>query len=100
MVNKDKAVKRELTRLRKTQNPQVVDFRRMRTLRTAKGKFWGSKKTVVARAEAVKSAEEPRKKPKPAEIEEIEPSPEEAITEEEEELEGLEEEDKEAGDES
>ncbi|RDE12968.1 MAG: hypothetical protein C4K49_09190 [Candidatus Thorarchaeota archaeon] len=99
MVNKDKAVKRELTRLRKTQSPHVVDFRRMRTLRTAKGKFWESKKTVVARAEAVKSADESGKKPKPAEIEEIEPSPEEEITEEEE-LEGLDEEDENADDES
>lgn len=76
MVNKQKAVKRDLTRLRKTQNPQQADLRRERRLRKAKTEFWATKKgTVVAPSGAPKEKEsrprtEKAEEPEPEEIEE------------------------------
>ncbi|MFW9798847.1 MAG: hypothetical protein ACFFD9_00265, partial [Candidatus Thorarchaeota archaeon] len=85
MVNKEKAVKREITRLRKRQNPQQVDFRRMRKLRKARAELWSSRKPVVVRPTIVREekkekAKKPRKKKEP-ELEIIETEPELEIIE-------------------
>jgi hypothetical protein len=98
MVNKEKAIKVELTRLRKTQNPQQIDFRRMRKLRAAKTSLLKIKRkgTVapVQVAEKKKKKVKPTKKPKKtdAELEVIEDEPELEIFDEEPELEVIEEE--------
>lgn len=62
MVNKEKTLKRELIRLRKTQNPQQLDFRRMRQISTAKAKLRRLKRRPVAIAP---EAPKKRKKAKP-----------------------------------
>ncbi|MFX0107674.1 MAG: hypothetical protein ACFE7R_05300 [Candidatus Hodarchaeota archaeon] len=65
MVNREKAVKKELTRLRKTQNPQQIDFRRMRKLRKARTTYWLTKKRTVVTPEVTRmEKEEKKKKPK------------------------------------
>ncbi|RDE13637.1 MAG: hypothetical protein C4K47_05845 [Candidatus Thorarchaeota archaeon] len=82
MVNKLKAVKRDMSRLRKTQNPQQADMRRKRKLRDAKTEFWAMKrKTVAAAAEAPQ--EDAKQKPKRAEKPEPEELEEETEQEEE-----------------
>ncbi|MHA2377872.1 MAG: hypothetical protein ACXADO_06090 [Candidatus Thorarchaeota archaeon] len=79
MVNKEKAVRREVVRLRKTQNPQQVDFRRMRRMRKARIKLWSLKNRGVVGPKVVKEKKEkakrPRKKKEP-ELEIIEDEPE------------------------
>ena len=44
MVNSKKTIKRERTRLRKSQNPQQLDFLRMKKAQKVKTKYWASKK--------------------------------------------------------
>ncbi|MFW9974403.1 MAG: hypothetical protein ACFFDQ_03920 [Candidatus Thorarchaeota archaeon] len=98
MVNKEKAIKRELTRLRKTQNPEQINFRRMRKIRAAKTSLWKLKRkqTVVsvkvATAEKKKTTKvKPAKKPKmkEPELEIIEEEPELEVIEDEPELEEI-----------
>ncbi len=43
-MNTEKSLRRELTRLRKTQNPSAIDLRRIRRLSRAKTKFWRLRK--------------------------------------------------------
>ncbi len=91
MVNKEKTIKIELTRLRKTQNPEQIDFRRMRKLRAAKIKLIELKRkgTVAPVKEVV--AEKKKKKAKPKavdpELEVIEDEPELEVFDDEPELE-------------
>ncbi|MFX1560054.1 MAG: hypothetical protein ACFFBL_05675 [Promethearchaeota archaeon] len=103
MVNKEKAIKRELTRLRRTQNPEQIDFRRMRKVRAAKTKLFELRRkgTVAPVKEApvekkkkkVKPKKKPRKmKEKEPELEIVDQEPELEVFEEEPELEVLEEE--------
>ncbi|MFW9787524.1 MAG: hypothetical protein ACFFE1_07610 [Candidatus Thorarchaeota archaeon] len=99
MVNKEKAIKRELTRLRKTQNPEQLDFRRMRKLRAAKTSLMklrrkGTVAPVQKVSEKKKKKEKPKKKPKAKdlELEVIEEEPELEIFDDESEMEGIEEE--------
>ena len=98
MVNKEKAIKIELTRLRNTQNPQQIDFRRMRKLQAAKASLLKLKRkgTVapVIVAEKKKKKTKPTKKPKKkdVELEVIEDEPELEIFDDEPELEEIEEE--------
>ncbi|MHA3962041.1 MAG: hypothetical protein AM325_000760 [Candidatus Thorarchaeota archaeon SMTZ1-45] len=66
MVNKEKAIKRELTRLRKTQNPEQIDFRRMRKLRAAKTSLWKLKRKHTVAPAKVSLTEKKKKKVKPA----------------------------------
>ena len=92
MVNKEKALERELTRLRKVQNPSQVDFRRLRKLRKARTDYWKIKKTPsFAVTEAPKAKKEKRKsrKERRLEKEREEPLPELEVVEEEPELESL-----------
>ncbi len=93
MVNKEKAIKIELTRLRKTQNPEQIDFRRMRKLRAARTSLMKVKRkgTVapVKVALAEKKKAKPTKKPKKKdeELEVIEDEPELEVVDEEPEVE-------------
>jgi hypothetical protein len=99
MVNKEKALKRELTRLRKRQNPSQVDFRRMRKLRKARTEYWKLKKRpTAARREAPEVKKEKRKsrKERRRERKKEKPAPELEVIEEPE-LEGVEEEKTESG---
>jgi hypothetical protein len=96
MVNKERAIKVELTRLRKTQNPQQIDFRKMRKIRAAKTSLLKIKRkgTVAPVQVAEKKKVKPTKKPKKkdAELEVIEDEPELEVFDEEPELEVIEEE--------
>jgi hypothetical protein len=99
MVNKEKAIKRDLIRLRKTQNPTQIDFRRMRKRRAAKTSLLKLKrKGTVAPVREVsaekKKKAKPKKKPKKAEpeLEVIEDEPELEVIDEEPEVEEVEEE--------
>lgn len=83
MVNKSKAAKCDITRLRKVQNPQQTDLKRKRNLREAKTEYRAiKKKTVVTPTEAPEE-KETRVKPKKAEEPEPEEIEEEAAEEEE-----------------
>ena len=98
MVNKEKTIKRELTRLRKTQNPEQIDFRRMRKISAAKTKLFELRRkgTVApvkeAPAEKKKKKAKPKKKPKTKEpeLEVIDGEPELEVFEEDPELEEVE----------
>jgi len=93
MVNKEKTIKRDLIRLRKTQNPEQVDFRKMRKVRAAKASLLKLKRKVtvapVKEAVAEKKQAKPKKKPKKkdAELEVIEDEPELEIFDDEPEVE-------------
>ncbi|MGD9395172.1 MAG: hypothetical protein PVJ05_01960 [Candidatus Thorarchaeota archaeon] len=96
MVNKEKAIKRELTRLRKTQNPEQIDFRKMRKVRAAKTKLFElRRKGTVAPVKVAptekkkKKKAKPKKKPKEKEpeLEVIDQEPELEVLEDEPELE-------------
>jgi hypothetical protein len=63
MVNKEKAAKRDLIRIRKSQNPQQIDFRKMRKHRKARSEFWAFKKKPSAHV--VKEKKEKKEKAKP-----------------------------------
>ena len=97
MVNKEKASKRDLIRIRKTQNPQQIDFRRMRKHRKARTEFWAFKtkpsaQVVTAKKEKAKPKKKARKKKKKEpELEIIEDKPELKVVEQEPELEVIEE---------
>jgi len=43
-LNKEKSLKRDITRLRKSQNPSPTDFRRAHTLRDKKTQWWSLQK--------------------------------------------------------
>ena len=92
MVNKEKALERELTRLRKSQNATQVDFRRIRKLRKARTEYWKLKKkpTITVR-EAPKVEKEKRKSRRERRLEKKkeEPHPELEVIEEEEDEVGL-----------
>ena len=102
MTNKEKDLKRERVRLRKSQNPQQVDYRRIDKLRSAKTEFWKmKKKSVVSEkiapskkdAKKVKPEKEKKKKKvKEPELEVIEDKPELEVIEAEPELEVIEDE--------
>ncbi|MFW9965592.1 MAG: hypothetical protein ACFFEA_00415 [Candidatus Thorarchaeota archaeon] len=99
MVNKEKNAQRDLIRIRKTQNPQQIDFRRMRKRRKARTEFWSFKKRpsahiVVEKKEKKKKPKKkaPKKKKEP-EMEIIDDKPELEIIDEEVELETIEEDD-------
>ncbi|TFF96432.1 hypothetical protein EU546_01400 [Candidatus Thorarchaeota archaeon] len=65
MANKEKALKREITRLRKTQNPQQIDLRRMRRARAAKTEMKKlRKKPTLVEPEAADKTKEPKEKKK------------------------------------
>ncbi|MFX1263760.1 MAG: hypothetical protein ACFFH0_00130 [Promethearchaeota archaeon] len=85
MVNKEKALKRELVRLRKTQNPQQVDSRRIRKMLRARAKLRSENRKVVVvpkiEKEKKPKAKKPRRKKEP-ELEIIEDEPELEIIEE------------------
>ncbi len=92
MVNTEKTLKRERTRLRKSQNPQQMDLKRMRKVQKVRTKFWATKKQgEVVKPVVVEDKKKPKKdKPKKAkepELEIVEEEPElEVISEELEEL--------------
>ena len=95
MTNKMKALKRERIRLRKSQNPQQVDYKKMDTVRSVKTEFWKMKKRdnfeakkSIAKAESkkakkVKPEKDKKKKEKKPELEVIEDKPELEVIEEE-----------------
>ena len=94
MTNKMKTLKRERARLRKSQNPQQVDFKKMDKVRTAKTEYWKLKKrgvSVKKPAAAKKEAKKP--KPEKKEKKKKEKKPELEVIEEEPELEVIEDED-------
>jgi hypothetical protein len=102
MGNKEKAIKRELTRLRKSQNPEQIDFRRMRQRRAAKMKLQVLKrkstvspvKVVSTEKKKEKKKSKPKKKPKTKEpeLEVIKGEPELEVIDDEPEIEEVEEE--------
>lgn len=98
MTNKQKALKRERVRLRKSQNPQQVDYRKIDKLRAARTEFWKIKKRSVKAEEKTiskidtKKAKPEKKKKKEPELEVIEDKPELEVIETEPELEVIEEE--------
>ncbi len=65
MVNKEKTLKRELTQLRRNQNPQQVDFRRMRKILIAKSKLRSLKRRSVAPTIEAPVEKAKKKKAKP-----------------------------------
>jgi hypothetical protein len=94
MVNKEKALERELIRLRKSQNTEQVNFRRMRKLRKARTEYWKlRKKPSIAVREVPKVEKEKRKSRKERRLDkkEEEPLPELEVVEDEPELEVVEE---------
>lgn len=85
MTNKQKALKRERIRLRKSQNPQQVDCRKIDRLRAARTEFWKIKKRsgkaeekTIAKVDTKKAKpkKEKKKKVKEPELEVIEDKPE------------------------
>ncbi|MDF1538605.1 MAG: hypothetical protein P1Q69_06855 [Candidatus Thorarchaeota archaeon] len=87
MVNTEKAVKRDRTRMIKGQNPQQIDFKRMRKAREAKTKYWALKKKAqrpdfVAVVEDKKKPKKEKKVKKP-ELEVVQDEPELEIIDEE-----------------
>ncbi|MHA2004446.1 MAG: hypothetical protein ACW960_10100 [Candidatus Thorarchaeota archaeon] len=101
MVNKEKASKRDLIRIRKSQNPEQIDFRRMRKHRKARTEFWAFKKkpsaqVVTTKKEKAKPKKKaPKKKRKEPELEVIEDKPELEVVDQEPELEVIEEDEEE-----
>lgn len=97
MTNKQKALKRERIRLRKSQNPQQVDCRKIDRLRAARTEFWKIKKRsgkaeekTIAKVDTKKAKPEKKKKVKEPELEVIEDKPELEVIEEKLELEEVE----------
>ncbi|NHJ13629.1 MAG: hypothetical protein EAX95_08130 [Candidatus Thorarchaeota archaeon] len=91
MVNKEKALKREIIRLRKTQNAQQIDYRRMRKLRKARTEYWALKTVPGSAKKAIATPAKPEKKGKKEKEKKKEKEPELEIIEDEEEIEDLEE---------
>jgi hypothetical protein len=48
MVDNETTIKRDRVRLRRSQNPQQIDFRTMRKVREVKIAYWATKKRKVA----------------------------------------------------
>lgn len=95
MVNKEKALERELIRLRKTQNPSQENSRRERKLRKARTEYWKlRKKPSIAVREIPKAEKEKRKSRKERRLDKMkeEPLPELEVVEDEPELEVIDEE--------
>ncbi len=101
MTNKQKALKRERVRLRKGQNPQQVDYRKIDRLRAARTEFWKIKKRsgkaeekTISKVDTKKAKpeKEKKKKVKEPELEVIEDKPELEAIEEKPELEVIDEE--------
>lgn len=99
MTNKQKALKRERIRLRKGQNPQQVDYRKIDRLRAARTEFWKIKKRSGKAEEKTisevdtkkaKPEKEKKKKVKEPELEVIEDKPELEVIEDKPELEEIE----------
>ena len=88
MVNTRKTIKRERTRLRRSQNPQQLDFKRMRKAQKAKTKYWAIRKhgttseKVVAEVKKQPKKDKPKKDKKP-ELEVVEDEPELEVIDEE-----------------
>ncbi len=105
MVNTRKIILRERTRLRRSQNPQQLDFKRMRKARKYQTKYWAMQSQTRAVAASViekskgkekdktKTKEKPKKEKKP-ELEIIDEEPEmDELDEELEEIYSLDDED-------
>ena len=100
MVNKEKALERELTRLRKSQNSTRVDFRRKRKLRKARTEYWKLKKKPTITVREVPQVEKEKRKSRRErrlEKKKEEPLPELEVIDEEPELEVIEEVEDEVG---
>ena len=102
MTNKEKALKRERIRLRKNQNPQQVDYKRMDKVRSVKTEYWKMKRhSGIAEKKAItkpddkkpKPKKEKKKKEKEPELEVVEEKPELEVIEDEPELEEITEDD-------
>jgi hypothetical protein len=65
MVNKEKSLNQERTRLRKSQNPQQIDFKKMDKKRSVKTEFWKLKKRSAAIPEKVITSKKTGRAPKP-----------------------------------
>jgi hypothetical protein len=65
-LNKEKSLKRQITRLRKVQNPSSVDLKRIRRLRDARTELWRLRKKPVARSESKARPVKEAEKEKPA----------------------------------
>ena len=106
MVNTEKAIKRNRTRLRRGQNLQQVDLQRMRKIREAKTRYWALRRKahapkVVAEVDDKKKKPKKEKKEKKPELEVIEDEPEiEVIDEELEEIYSLDEDESEEDEDS
>lgn len=86
MAKSKRAILRERTRLRRSQNPQQIDFRRMRKARENRTEYWALKRRVSPQVEEVpektKEKAKPKKEKKP-ELEVIEEEPETETLDEE-----------------
>ena len=88
MVNTRKTIKRERTRLRRSQNPQQLDFKRMKKAQKVKTKYWKAKKRGTASESIVVEDKKQPKKDKPKkdkepELEVVEDEPELEVVDEE-----------------
>ncbi len=92
MTNKQKALKRERVRLRKGQNPQQVDYRKIDRLRAARTEFWKIKKRSSKAEEKIISKVDDKKSKPTKEKKKIEKEPELEVIEDKPELEAIEEE--------
>ena len=81
MVNTEKSLKRDRTRLRRGQNPQQIDFKRMRKARDVGRRYWVLKKKPESdfeeRIEVKKDTKKEKPKKKEPELEVIDEEPEE-----------------------
>lgn len=101
MTNKEKSLRRDRTRLRKSQNPQQIDYKQMGKKRSVRTEYWklkkrgesSAKRPGKAKAEKKeKPAKESKKKEKEPELEVIEEEPELEVIDEEPEIEEIDEE--------
>ncbi|MHA1637350.1 MAG: hypothetical protein ACTSUB_04980 [Candidatus Thorarchaeota archaeon] len=65
MVNAEKSLKRDRTRLRRGQNPQQIDFKRMRKVRNVGRKYWLLRKKPESASEMHEEGKKGTKKEKP-----------------------------------
>jgi hypothetical protein len=92
MVNKEKSLERERVRLRRSQNPQQIDFKRMDKKQSVRHEFWKLKKKVTEAPAKAAPSKKVEKKQKPVKEKKEEKEPELEVIEEEPELEVIEEE--------
>jgi hypothetical protein len=83
MVNKEKSLERERVRLRKSQNPQQIDFKRMDKKRSVRSEFWKLKKKGIKAPVKAAPAKKAEKKQKPLKEKKKEKEPELEVIEEE-----------------